>query len=74
MPLPPVVVDDDVVRAVLVDVAGSTDLPGDVAPVVVVASRGRVVVVTFLGAAVVTGTRTAGTSWLGGAGSGRTQR
>ena len=68
-----VVVVDEVVVAVVVDVAAGADVCGVVSSVVP-GSRGRVVVVVARGATVVTGTRTAGTSWVGGAGSGRTQR
>lgn len=49
------------------EVAGGVDVPADI---VVGGVSGSVVVVTV----VVTGTRTAGTSWLGGGGSGRTMR
>jgi hypothetical protein len=72
--IPPVTVTvvGEVAVAVVVDVAGGTDARGAVSSVVVVPWGGRVVVT--LGTTVSTGISTAGTSWVGGAGSGRTQR
>ena len=67
-----VVVDVD---GAVVDVMRGTDVEGGTVSsvVVVVVSRGRLVVV-LRGASVLTGTRTAGTNSVGGGGSGRTHR
>ena len=64
---------DDVVDDVVVDVVRGTVVCGAVSSVVVVVSRFRAVVVVR-GPSVLTGTRTAGTSSVGGGGWGRTQR
>jgi hypothetical protein len=62
------------VEAVVDDVVKATEVVGTVSSLVDVVLRGRVVVVVGRGAAVLTGTRTAGTSSVGGGGWGRTQR
>ena len=70
-PVDVVDVDDDGPVEV-VDVAGEAEVGGGVMEVVDRTSR--VVVLVALAGSFVMGARTAGTSWVGGSGSGRTQR
>ena len=66
------VVDD--VEGVVVDVVRGTEVGRSGSSTVVVVGPGRVALVVVRGASVGTGTRTAGTSSVGGGGSGRTHR